>query len=344
MTDHDRFINTISTLTRHYRELERINGAGFNLFRILGVGNEELKHSLFLAELLNPKGSHGQGAIFLQLFTDMLAIQPFHATDATVEVEKSIGRLANDEGGRLDLFIADGHGNNIVIENKIYAYDQPKQLVRYYQYAPQHVLYLTPDGHEPSPGSTTGDNIQLEADKHYRIISYQEHILQWLELCRKESASLPLLREGISHYINQIKHITGQTENTTMSNEIINVSLQSPENLRSAVDIANNMNATRAQHQWRFWKALREALEKEGLVIEENDKTVMSAKTWNFYFKKEMYYGLWIEIYKMEDISIHWGFEIEHNVYSGFTVEKKGTGGGHQNFCPEWTRNWFSAW
>lgn len=38
------------------------NGDFFNIFSILKMETDEVKtHSAFLAELLNPKGSHGQG-------------------------------------------------------------------------------------------------------------------------------------------------------------------------------------------------------------------------------------------------------------------------------------------
>ena len=45
------------------------NGDFFNIFSILKMETDEVKtHSAFLAELLNPKGSHGQGNIFIDEF------------------------------------------------------------------------------------------------------------------------------------------------------------------------------------------------------------------------------------------------------------------------------------
>jgi hypothetical protein len=49
----------------------------FNIFQILRSGHEEVGlHSRFLYELLNPKGSHGMGDIFLRHFAEMFSLPP----------------------------------------------------------------------------------------------------------------------------------------------------------------------------------------------------------------------------------------------------------------------------
>ena len=47
-------------------DLERLESliARFNMFEALGVVRQELRHSDFLAFLLDPRGSHGLGAAF----------------------------------------------------------------------------------------------------------------------------------------------------------------------------------------------------------------------------------------------------------------------------------------
>lgn len=327
MNNHQQLLSGVSHLSKHYRELERISGANFNIFRIINVSSDELKHSSFVAELLNPKGSHGQGTVFLKLFVETLGITPFYCDDASVEIEKSIGKVTEEEGGRLDIYINDNRGNAVVIENKIYADDQPNQLIRYYQFNPQHVYYLTLDGKPATKKSAHCESLKLESGKHYKTISYQSDIINWLELCRKEAAQLPLLREGISHYINLIKHLTGQSTNKAMRDEIIEIAMQSEQSLRSAADISNNFSAIKAKTQWTFWKALRAALESKGLQMEDNPaNTVTSAKTWNYYYGKDKHFGLWHEIHNKEGITVHWGCEVQDNIYFGFTVEKDGVG------------------
>ena len=43
-------------------------GDSFNIFKSCGVNHYETTHSSIIAELLNPKGSHGQGGLFLKEF------------------------------------------------------------------------------------------------------------------------------------------------------------------------------------------------------------------------------------------------------------------------------------
>ena len=48
--------------------------------------------------------------------------------NASVEVEKYIGRQTDSEGGRIDIYFTDGK-HSIIIENKIYAGDQHHQML-----------------------------------------------------------------------------------------------------------------------------------------------------------------------------------------------------------------------
>ena len=44
-------------------------GEFFNIFNTLGLRTEEVRlHSAFLAELLNPQGTHGLSSLFLEAF------------------------------------------------------------------------------------------------------------------------------------------------------------------------------------------------------------------------------------------------------------------------------------
>lgn len=50
-------------------------------------------------------------------------------------MRKYIGKKTDGDGGRIDIIVTDGNGNAVIIENKIYAADQDKQMVRYHNYA-----------------------------------------------------------------------------------------------------------------------------------------------------------------------------------------------------------------
>jgi len=227
------FYTGINQIIVQQYKLAEATGANFNIFRILGLESAEVRtHSALLAELLNVKGSHGQGDRYLRLFTDRFSIRHFHTPSATTEIEKYIGGISSDyeNGGRIDIAITDKDGRQILVENKIYATDQEKQLLRYHRFNPHaHLLYLTLDGLSPSELST-GKSLSPE---NVHSISYKNDIVDWLEVCHKESASKPLVRETLSQYIALIKHLTDQIENTGMSSEIRSFIISNPELLES---------------------------------------------------------------------------------------------------------------
>lgn len=141
-----------NAINKKYESLADTTGEGFNVFRILKLhAAENRTHTAFLAELLNPKGSLGQKDRFLLLFVQQFcqATDVFHTASAVVTVEKHIGFINSNrtEGGRIDIVIRDRFGNEILIENKIYAPDQENQLLRYHNYNKRAKLfYLCQEG------------------------------------------------------------------------------------------------------------------------------------------------------------------------------------------------------
>ena len=82
------------------RNKRRESGDMFNIFEILKAEHYEVStHSAILAELLNPKGSHGCTDLFLKSFLEVLDQKEFfqNLCDVTVEVENSIGALDNNK-------------------------------------------------------------------------------------------------------------------------------------------------------------------------------------------------------------------------------------------------------
>ncbi|HOG36554.1 MAG TPA: PD-(D/E)XK nuclease family protein [Paludibacteraceae bacterium] len=320
-----QLMTRINEISNKYEEISKVSGDNFNVFRVIELTSDEVRlHSKFLAELLNPKGSHGQGSKFLDLFIQQFDIKNVDPETSKVDVEKYIGNKTDTEGGRIDILIEDSNQNAIIIENKIYASDQENQLVRYSNYKTNSkiIFYLNLDGSDPSEYSCHG----LKIDEDFKVISYKDDILTWLENCKKESVSLPLLREGITHYMNLIKHLTGQSNNTTMDKEIIDL-LATPQNIEIAIKIANSTIGAKSKIQWEFWKQLREEFDKQRITLLDgtSGKSVVSEeKVQDYYNNKNnnKLYGLWTQVLVINDTIIYYKIEIYHNIYCGFTAEK----------------------
>lgn len=228
-------LKDIFFISRKYEQVEQLSGDRFNIFKILKIeANEVRLHSSIVAELLNPKGSHGFGHIFLKLFLECLSLDGFKPEQSEVVVEKHIGLVTDTRGGRIDIYLKDSTGNMIFIENKIYAADQINQLERYHNYNKNaKILYLSLDGKLPSINSVSSDS-SLHEKGLLRVISYSHDIIRWLERCRKEATTQPMLRETLSQYINIIKYLTNQSQNKIMENEIKQVILADINNFKSA--------------------------------------------------------------------------------------------------------------
>ena len=209
---YQNLFNSVKQILKSKDELERAKGEKFNVFSILKMeSKEDTLHSAFLAELLNPKGSHLMGTTFLSLFLQQLNIESFNFDEAKVHTEFSIGKVnhENRTGGRIDILLTDKK-RYISIENKIYANDQPNQIERYCNFNKDMntVFYLTLNRKEPEGFSKN----ELTVDEDFHLLSYGDEILTWLEACLKESAESPIVRESIKQYIIIIKKLTGKMD------------------------------------------------------------------------------------------------------------------------------------
>jgi len=299
-------LSQVNAITERYKKVSELTGDNFNVFRILKVESSEVKtHSAFIAELLNPNGSHGQKDTFLKLFIKAFCFKEnsIDSESCKIKVEESIGAISHDrtQGGRIDIIIKDVHNHHIIIENKIYAGDQNHQLTRYFNYSDSaDIIYLTLDGKLPSDGSK-GD---LEDGKHYKCYSYEHDILNWLELCRKEVAIYPIVREAITHYINLIKYLTNQTINQAMKEELSEL-LKS--NLEASFAIRDNLDNARNKISDEFGKVITSEFNKVGLhcyyqiKFDKNYSGIwISGHEWEYFnigiqfqaYSKDLLYGI----------------------------------------------------
>lgn len=216
-------------------EESRKRGEQFNIFGVCGVNHYENTHSRIIAELLNPQGSHGQGSIFLDAFLASLNTDINFLLDRGARV---FTEYTTTEG-RIDILITNPHGQSIIIENKIYAQDQPEQLKRYNDYAYTKygmgnyvILYLTLMGDEASEQSSEG--------VRYTPLSYASNIVEWLEDCIHISTRLPIIRETLIQYQNHILGLTNQTMDRTGQEKLFATMMKHAEETEAIINAASN--------------------------------------------------------------------------------------------------------
>ena len=300
---------------RIQKEERQKRGEYFNIFSVLRLETKEVRlHSAFLAELLNPEGSHGLGKQFLELFLNMVVRkskeEPFYfeTENAKVYVEYYIGVISEDKksGGRIDLLIEDGKGNAIIIENKINAGDQEYQLLRYNNFAKDKyksnykLLYLTKDGGEASEYSTGKENFK------YQCISYRNNILPWLECCEQAAVRHPLIRETIHQYIINLKEILNIMEKNTQDSLFDRI-VENKEYILSALFLKDNL----VEIQCKMW---------ENVFIKKICKVVASEEMDIFPYGNKwstQYRGVSFKEKKWNNVSV--SFEFFSNDFKNFS-------------------------
>ena len=197
----------------------KAKGEYFNLIKIMGMATSEVHtHTPIIADLLNPKGSHGQGSIFLKIFVEYFSLNFDIDTKVIVEREK------RERKDQIDILIRNDH-QIMIIENKIYASDQIKQLNRYYSYCiaknKQPILiYLSLLDAQPSKKSL-GHILRNEEDGCYylngditqpvdlSILNYKNDLLGWLSEIEQYLNDQTNILAAIQQYKNLVLQMTG---------------------------------------------------------------------------------------------------------------------------------------
>ena len=190
-----------------------------NIFQILRISKNEIRHSNFLSWLLEPNGSHKLGDIFLKRFLrEVFSSERFTEIDQ-IDVEgMDLSKVEIlREWKNIDLLIK---LNNVVVcvENKVLSKEHSNQLKRYKDIVdvefPNHIktfVYLTPEG----------EDSENETDS-YLPISY-EFIVETLD--RVISVYGESLNDQVKNYIKDYvtiikRELMGTDELTELSKKI----------------------------------------------------------------------------------------------------------------------------
>lgn len=207
----------------------------FSVFRALRVERHEVRHSNFLAWLINPQESHLQGTLFLRLFLDVVAraIGEKKSVAATLRApETTTGAVeVRREADRLDLRIVIPEIKVVVaIENKVFASEQSGQLSRYadsvlteYANWDSVLLYLTLDGDSPS-------------DDRWLPITHR-HVLEMITkgIEHLSSETPAAVRTFIEHYAELLRDIYSSRPVIPRTRRIVEVL----EPLRDAANVGS---------------------------------------------------------------------------------------------------------
>lgn len=272
MTQITKLLKDVANIIEEQHQLDFLQKTKFNIFEILKLQTNEVRtHSAFLAELLDPKGSHLMGHVFLEAFLSELGLSDcIDAESTNVSVEKYIGAVSDDflRGGRLDIILQDKEGRSIVIENKIYADQGKNQIGRYLEFNTDRNFVLLLTLQQADIPLEKNESIEYDIN-NYRNITYDIEITNWLTVCHGLSVDYPFLRENIKQYLILTNTLTGKIENKVMDKNLKQLILS---NVNEARLIADNfryvIDEIKIEFQNDTFNRLKTAIEEGDLSVE----------------------------------------------------------------------------
>lgn len=279
----NELIDKVKNLYTRYQLDSQDSTLQFNIFQILKMERLEVRtHSAMLAALFEPnkyKSLHGRQ--FFKIFLNkqieyfknqypkfVERLENFGSeNNYTVTVEYYAGQIneTTAEGGRVDLILRNSNNKTLIIENKIDAADQDKQLIRYNavdKNAP--IFYLTLFGTAPSPNSIG----ELVEGDNYVCISYQKHIYEWLIEIEQFQNIDPDTQFVLRQYKNLIEILTFNTKTDMMEKYLIDL-MSNKENIKIASLINKNWIAIKR-------KIIENAFAKISIAKKHSNETELS--------------------------------------------------------------------
>lgn len=220
----EKYINFFEKIKLFKEEQKKQKQRGLNDYNMVNVVRKENAevgmHSNVIYSLIDPNGLHYQDDLFLQIFIkDVLEINDF-GDILSVYAEES-----TNENRRVDFTIKSSN-YYIGIEMKIDAGDLDNQISHYFKDLKEKaekdskqeviIYYLTKNGKDASFHSHNNE-------VKYKKISFENHILTWIENCQKEVRNITNLNEAFENYKDIVKKITNKYEGRVMllKNELL---------------------------------------------------------------------------------------------------------------------------
>lgn len=316
-------LSNVSTITNSIDTIKKHTGGHFNIFHIAKIDQLEVTICRVLFDLLNPKGSHFQGDLFLKEFIAVVGLKFSEVDYETVQIFREY--LIKDDR-RIDLFITTKNFH-IPIEVKINAMDQKNQCNDYFKHAKNSkLLYLTKYGSNPSTeslGSVSIDEVEC--------LSFREHIIDWLERCLTKQTIIKLapIREVLLQFINAIKSFINEVGDEEME-KIEQLLSKNSESMKSALLIAQGVNNSRISLLKKVFQSFEDQINLNKLNIPKDYSFNNDLNLERYYrtnIKNKVLPGLHY-LYKKDFISgsdLCFFIEVDHYFYAGFYLngEKK---------------------
>ena len=190
-----------------------------NILNVINKTHYENYNSDIITYLLDPSSKHYQKDCYLKMFLERLKLD-IDINSKNILVSRE---YRTNEGRRIDIYIeSDDWG--LIIESKIHAKEQEKQLQHYYEFVKTkrnnvYILFLTLNGVD----SKTFKKDRKDKTSVYKSITWAGHILPWVEeiLTQESLLKHPSLKAGLEQYKDSLDILTHKTDEDLMEQKTI---------------------------------------------------------------------------------------------------------------------------
>ena len=320
--EYKDFFEKVNGFLKQAEIHKRRGNNDFNPYLEMWSGSNEVKlHSALICGFLNPLGNHYQGDVFLETFLESVGLKAWFGDSSNARAYR--------EYENIDIYITN-NDKHIIIENKIWAGDQDRQIERYIEkiakeqsqesselessdidsnddmessksktkqannaYDNIAVLYLTPDGLEPSKYSLgkweiQGDSLVNGDNKvRFKAITYKKEILAWIEKSQAKVGCITHLNSALYFYKDVVQIITNTKENTMSVVKFLtdNKDNNMQENMEIVFEILEKKDKIMESYCDAIIKKHKEQIESKGfeiVEISEKENDEWDCKTWRY--------------------------------------------------------------
>lgn len=162
----------------------------FNIFNF--IEPDENRLSDIIATLLNPRGEHGQGDIFLREFLKIVCRKESSASGSVAVHREDFTTFLKSNRRRMDVLV-EMEDFALAIENKPWAREQEEQVGDYVghlqrRYSQFIIVFLSPTGCDPT-SLPEKKMKELKSTGKLVCAAYNGHLRDWLGRCVKECSS-----------------------------------------------------------------------------------------------------------------------------------------------------------
>lgn len=270
----------------------------FNPFRVLKLEHYEIRHSNFLAWLLNPQESHGLKVVFLKKFLEKINEINNNVNNIPIDEISNKNITIKREWQNIDILI-EGKAFVCVIENKIYSGENGTQLQKYrdiienkFSDKKAYFIYLTLNKETPS-------------DEKYKNITYSGSILPILKDII--DGAKDQVKSFIKQYINILEYDLQLKKAKKTNKDILYISNKHKTILDYLYEIKDNLydvhfedNNLDNDYQQKI-KAIQVVFSFQKNLQDERDEKIREALCNVFDEKKIIKHGGWAYKLNLED-------------------------------------------